>query len=170
MIKKLSNKLDFLEDEEEELLKKISKLKSDLKELKDELSNNRKKTKEVKEIIEVELKKHLEDKSIDVVERFKMVDYLKETIEKSNLTNVLSEYEELLSNIGFKITDSYDDENKEDSSTDIFRNWYLSMSVEKDEKKYSILIEGSALAEYSYGKWVDNSCYTIDNVTVSLMN
>lgn len=70
MIKKLSNKLDFLEDEEEELLKKISKLKSDLKELKDELSNNRKKTKEVKEIIEVELKKHLEDKSIDVVERF----------------------------------------------------------------------------------------------------
>ncbi len=89
---------------------------------------------------------------------------IEDIINNSNLYDEIFEYEVLFTEKGFKVISSNNNENKEDDSTIVC--WNLSFILEKNNKKFEILIEGSSIADYSYGRWIDNSCPSIDNIEV----
>lgn len=98
----------------------------------------------------------------------KEIENIKNIIDTSDDLFESFEYMLLFEKNGYKYIEGVSDEDKEDNGTNV--TWYINFKIEKDEKIYNVKVSGSAIAEYSYGRWIENSCYSVDDVEVELIN
>lgn len=97
--------------------------------------------------------------------------------EKSKITNIIDstneylfetfEYRKLFEDNDYVFSEENSDEDKEENGTNV--TWYINFKLEKNGLKSLVTIRGSAIAEYSYGRWTENSCYSIDEVEVEIL-
>jgi len=78
----------------------------------------------------------------------------------------IPDFTETFQNKGFKVNEGYLDEDRIEFSTDI--SWYKQFSLVKDNISYSVYLNGSAIAEISYDRWVDSFAYNIEEIEISL--
>jgi len=74
------------------------------------------------------------------------------------------DYDRILESNGFEIISDDINESISPYSTDV--EWESTIIVKKDSETYSIILEGTAIAEISYERWTETYGYTITDYKV----